>query len=155
MKRVLTTALAVLFLTAFGGSVSTAADNGRVAFTPHRLKATAMNSYYYRLKIVPYPRGFHPICRPHALVLWANLGGAHLSPFNFAGGQPIDVYVGKCNALPGDRMHVTLANAYGSMRIVPRPSGFALDSVDDSHTTITVTDMHSGATGTAESFVSY
>jgi hypothetical protein len=148
MKRALSIGLVTLLLAGCGGRASSILPTGGTTSSNHvRATRTINKTYDYTLSIAQLPSGFNPPCQETNITAWGVIG----SPFNlasveptFTGGNPVDINVTACNAAAGDSMHALLEVQYGSMRFVPRTNGFAVDSVDASSATVTITDNTTG-----------
>jgi hypothetical protein len=126
-----------------------------------RAVRTVTKTYNYTLSIKPYPSGFNPPCQEVNPTVWIYYPGSGQAAWtdtsSQAGGNPPDINIGASCGLAhtGDSIHVLMEVVYGNPRFIAGSGNFAVDSVDDSHSNLTITDNTTGVSSQLSVFVSW
>ena len=125
-----------------------------------RAARTVTKTYNYTLTVKPYPSGFNPGCQEVNPTIWALFPSGFATdsdPLNLAGGSQPEINIGaSCGlAATGDSIHVLMEISYGNMRFIAGSGNFKLDSVDDSHADLTITDNTTGVSSQKSVYLSW
>ncbi len=126
-----------------------------------RAVRTVTKTYDYTLTIPAYPSGFSPPCQEVNPTIWlyapATGHAVRTDTSSQAGGNPPDINIGpSCGlAATGDHIHVLMEVRYGNPRFVAGSGNFKVDSVDDSHSDLTITDYRTGVSSQLSVYVSW